>query len=626
MRYEKALRRLHSSTDKNCSMSKKDWLILLVMTVVYAVAAYVNLGATEVPGTQFDFKQKDQKIDIQFEALEDIKFIKYYAGLGEGIFYFEYSDDGINYNRIELSEDRKKKQELDENAINHLSRDMYQWNFIPADFKAQYVRLTVQKTGMKLNELAFTGADGKPLPIASVSSGNSKAALSNPSVLFDEQQMVQVEHTTYMTDMYFDEVYHARTALENIEYIYPYEITHPPLGKIMLGIGIRIFGMNPFGWRFMGTLFGVLLLPLMYFFAKRIFKKTGYAFIATFLFMFDFMHFTQTRIATIDSYSVFWIMLMYYFMYRYVHTNFNREGLKKTLLPLGLCGLFFGIGAATKWLCIYAGLGLAVLFFYNMYQRMQEYKAALRVLNGEMELYEGSYDQALLEKTIRNYKKNLTLTLLFCVLVFIIIPLGIYILSYIPYMLVKDRPFGFKEIWENQKYMLNYHGTLKSDKPHPFTSPWYSWPLDIRPVFFFQGEFYPKGYIGNISSFGNPFVWLGGLAAAIFIIVNRIRNKQFGKGLLFVTIAALSQYLPWTLISRELFIYHYFATIPFLILLTTFALKYMIEHFKHGKKITYIYLAIVFLAFVFFYPVLSGVTISIDYANAIRWFQSWPFY
>ena len=30
----------------------------------------------------------------------------------------------------------------------------------------------------------------------------------------------------------------------------------------------------------------------------------------------DAMHFTQTRIATIDSYSVFWIMLMYLFMFR----------------------------------------------------------------------------------------------------------------------------------------------------------------------------------------------------------------------------------------------------------------------------------------------------------------------
>ncbi len=34
-----------------------------------------------------------------------------------------------------------------------------------------------------------------------------------------------------MNSSYFDEIYHARTALEHIENVYPYEITHPPLGK-----------------------------------------------------------------------------------------------------------------------------------------------------------------------------------------------------------------------------------------------------------------------------------------------------------------------------------------------------------------------------------------------------------
>jgi len=169
-------------------------------------------------------------------------------------------------------------------------------------------------------------------------------------------------------------------------------------------------------------------------------------------------------------------------------------------------------------------------------------------------------------------------------------------------------------------------------------------------VFFFQGEYYPKGYIGNISTMGNPLVWWGGFAAVIFILVQnlrkrtydveilsandeepmlsrkRIKSEKFGSGLLFVSIAALSEYLPWVLISRETFIYHYFATVPFLILLITFALKYGIEHYKYGKKFTYAYLAVVFILFVMFYPVLSGITIPIDYANFIRWLPSWPFY
>jgi dolichyl-phosphate-mannose--protein O-mannosyl transferase len=133
---------------------------------------------------------------------------------------------------------------------------------------------------------------------------------------------------TYLNSTYFDEIYHARTAFENIHNVYPYEITHPPLGKLILSLGIRMFGMTPFGWRFMGTLVGVLMLPVFYLIAKGLFKRTSIAFCTTTLFAFDFMHFTQTRIATIDVYAVFFILFMYLFMWRYVTSAMRRRFIK----------------------------------------------------------------------------------------------------------------------------------------------------------------------------------------------------------------------------------------------------------------------------------------------------------
>ena len=61
------------------------------------------------------------------------------------------------------------------------------------------------------------------------------------------------EYQSYLNSTYFDEIYHARTACENIEGVYPYEISHPPLGKLIIAIGIELFGMTPFGWRFSGV-------------------------------------------------------------------------------------------------------------------------------------------------------------------------------------------------------------------------------------------------------------------------------------------------------------------------------------------------------------------------------------
>ena len=69
--------------------------------------------------------------------------------------------------------------------------------------------------------------------------------------LTDEPETVPLE-ATYENSTYFDEIYHARTAYEHILGLEPYENTHPTLGKLLISLGIRAFGMNPFGWRFMG--------------------------------------------------------------------------------------------------------------------------------------------------------------------------------------------------------------------------------------------------------------------------------------------------------------------------------------------------------------------------------------
>jgi len=176
--------------------------------------------------------------------------------------------------------------------------------------------------------------------------------------------------------MYFDEVYHARTAYEHISGISPYENSHPPLGKIFIMLGVAIFGMNPFGWRIIGTLFGIAMIPLMYCFALRLFKKREYAFFAAALFAFDFMHFAQTRIGTIDVYGVFFVIAMLYYMYKFYITNYNVQPLKTVLLPLGTAGVMFGLGSASKWICIYTGAGLAVMFFVYLAKRIKEYRYA----------------------------------------------------------------------------------------------------------------------------------------------------------------------------------------------------------------------------------------------------------
>ena len=280
-------------------------------------------------------------------------------------------------------------------------------------------------------------------------------------------------------------------------------------------------------------------------------------------------------------------------------------------MPLGLCGLAWGFGCAVKWLCIYSGLGLLVVFFYTVYQRVQEYRAAAT---------EGR------DEITSVFKKRLIATLIFCVGVFIVVPLIIYAVSYIPYENASPG-FGLRGIIDNQEYMLTYHGNLVGQGEHAFQSKVLSWPLDIRPVFFFQSRNAVEGTIAGISCFGNPILLWGGVIAVIVLMCVRGNKKINLVGIPFVAIMGLAQYLPWMIISRETFIYHYFATIPFVVLAIVYLMRYLSENYgKKARVLSYVFVGICVLAFVCFYPMITGTPVSENWSNAMRWLPTWPFY
>ena len=360
----------------------------------------------------------------------------------------------------------------------------------------------------------------------------------------------------------------------------------------------------------MGTLFGVLMIPVIYLFAKRFFKETWISVAAALLFAFDFMHFVQTRIATIDVFDTFFIMLAYYFMYCYLQTSFYEEKLSKTFVPLGLCGIAMGLSWACKWTGIYASIGLCILFFAQMLKRYREYRHAVLHARGTKKYI------------CNNFKPLFWKTIGFCCVFFVAIPAAIYILSYIPFVDGTDRSLLVKVI-EAQKTMFGYHSALEED--HPFGSTWYQWPIMYRPTWYYSGA------IGDlregISAFGNPLVWWVGIPAAVYMLHLSIRRKD--KKAAFLFIGYLSQYAPWLLIKRVVFIYHYFPSVPFVVMMITYTM-YRLASAKEGKwkkqvqTSIWLYVILAIGLFALFYPVLSGLPIHPGYAEKyLKWFDSW---
>jgi dolichyl-phosphate-mannose-protein mannosyltransferase len=578
---------------KPLKVSKTDIILMAVMTIIYMGIALINLGGFEVPDTEWAGETKGEGFIIDLGGEQQVSRLTFYSGLGEGIYNAWYLDAEEEY------------QPLSDINVD----DFYKWHVLEVSRLTSRIKVTVKEPGGMLKEIGvFREGEADPLPVE-IRNLNDTPAQGALLHLADEQHLAKYRDD-YMTSTYFDEIYHPRTAYEHLNRIKPYEWTHPPLGKVLISIGISLFGMNTFGWRIVGMLVGAAMIPLMYLFGKKLFQKSFYGFCAAFLMMFDLMHFAQTRIGTIDSYTTLFVMLMYYYMADYYLQKSYRKGFFQSLKPLLLSGLFFGLGAASKWSALYGAPGLAVIFFMAKYNEYQDYKEAKSLhANGE-----NGKAPAWVESFIPLYMRG---TILYCILFFIIIPAGIYLLSYIPYLMVP----GMKpsDILQYQKSMYHYHSTLESE--HAFQSPWWSWPFMIRPIWYYKGNDLPEGMASTIVSFGNPAVWWPAIPA--FFAAARAAWKR-NKAMILIVIAVISLYLPWAVISRSAFIYHFFPMVPFMMLAVVHAIKWFMER-GISKYYVYGYLGLVLAMFVLFYPAVSGLVVPSAYINWLRWFPSWVF-
>ncbi len=546
------------------SFRRADAVALSIITLVYAVTAFIGLGDTDAPQSFHKF-QSGESVVIDLGQVRSMDSITFYSGLNTGSYRIEASDDGEGW--------------FDLGSFEQNYVALFKWNDAELDAlkgcSARYIRLTAAGD-VWLGELAVRCG------------GELFGSSSDAPELFDEQDVVP-EYQHYTNSTYFDEIYHARTALEHLEGIYPYEISHPPLGKLIISIGIALFGMTPFGWRFSGTLIGVLMLPVMYALLKRMFSSVRVCACATAIFAFDFMHFTQTRIATIDSYSVFFILLMYLFMYMYITDGKRRY--------LAMSGLFFGIGAACKWTCFYAGAGLAVIWLIHWIHNFE----------------------------IKAFIKNCA----FCVVFFVLVPAMIYYMSYYPY----GKAIGLdgagmyftsdyaKLVLDNQDFMFSYHSGVHSE--HPYSSRWWQWVIDERPILYYL-KYFGDGTRSSFGAFLNPVLCWAGLIAMALCAVFAVKRRD--KLSLFIVIGYLAQLLPWVFITRTTFEYHYFPSSVFLVLAIARVFSLMQNNTKGWKFNVYGLTGLSCALFIAFYPVLSGVRVNAELAtNLLKWLPDWPF-
>jgi hypothetical protein len=143
--------------------------------------------------------------------------------------------------------------------------------------------------------------------------------------------------------------------------------------------------------------------------------------------------------------------------------------------------------------------------------------------------------------------------------------------------------------------MYDYHNNLRAT--HAASSPWWAWPANLKPVWFYQDSF-----AGNTSAAiydtGNLAVWWLSIPALGFVAWQAYRRRSLALALVAIMFASL--WLPWARIDRATFQYHYYTALPFVVL----ALAYFVAEVWHGPSRRTFTLARAGAAVAFLGPVL----------------------
>lgn len=547
---------------------KRETVVVLSLSLLFFFLATWNLGHVEIPSTGWTVSGS-ARIIIDLASEVDVSEIAFMVKTGD-----------LN---LEISTGEPDSwDKAAEASVEGYNR----WRRVGIDRRTRFLRIDFDRSHGEILEIVVAGPDGRVEdPIVWGEDGPSESL----DALTDEQDLAQYP-PTYMSESVFDEVYYVRAAEEYLSGRNPYEDTHPPLGKLIIAAGLSVLGNNPFGWRIAGVFFASAMIPVIYLLGKEFSgSRLGGLFSASLL-GFDFMRFTMGKIATTDVFLVFFSLASMLFFYRYMK-GVLESGWGTSLRPLFAAVILSALGFSTKWT---AAFGLASQFFILGlirigYLRKEKGKGRKGGING-----------------------NVLLVLAGTAAVF----LFVYFLTYIPYMALGH---SLRDVFERQLTMFGYHSGLEAS--HGYASPWWSWPLLSRPVWLYVSELGGE-WVSTMVAMGNPLVWWVGL----IVMINEIRGitRDGAPSRVFLVTMFAFQWLPYALISRSLFLYHFFPNVPLLCLAVS---DRMLENWRdtEKRKKTVIYLLLVMAAFVLYYPVISGSPVHDSLRSILRILQSWVF-
>ena len=154
-------------------------------------------------------------------------------------------------------------------------------------------------------------------------------------------------------------------------------VVHPEVGKWLIGLGEKVFGFTPLGWRVVPAIIGTLLILVMIRFVRRLTGSTLLGCVAGLILSFDGLEFVLSRLALLDIFVAFFLLCAVHCLvldrewYRarmadHVPDQVRGDGwgpvrallFRPWLMVSGVC---WGLACGSKWEAIYALAAFGIL-------------------------------------------------------------------------------------------------------------------------------------------------------------------------------------------------------------------------------------------------------------------------
>ncbi len=410
----------------------------------------------------------------------------------------------------------------------------------------------------------------------------------------------------------FDEVLFGKYAEEYLDGKPTWE-GHPPLGKFFIMLGILLFGRNEIGYRLLSACFGSIMPLLLIGLVYRLTYKRNLALLSGLFLCSDGLFLVESRVALLNIFLVASGVTSQIFLL----AGLEKTGKLRTWL-LFCAGLMLGASVSVKW----NGLGFSLLVFLVI---LLVWITAKFLPQNLKKL------GILAEITTLHWWQYL--------LCFVAAPIAFYSVQWLPLFILDPGGIppetglgAIHSFWSSfvrvHEHIMWWHNTTEMistpDHPsHPYCSSVFSWAVLARPVgYYFQDQ---DGYFTVMQGLGNPILWWLSTLAIVFLTITSILpkfRKFFNTGSTnYLLLGYFSNYVPWLLVKRCIFVYHYLSSAAFSFVALAWLACLMIEQKGARRYLGYGIIAAVLLSHLFFLPIWIGLPIAHSAFYERIWFM-----